>query len=263
MSKEHPSQSSLAQANSDPYVYAEGVSTFDTLNEPDAIAKTLEVFRTDRLLARAIDGPMVARRGGGEGQREFYLDFYVVNNELGLMAADRGMKHTSTTLLVAGESVGVYKSFGFLASSDRTEVEHVSDHDSGSNVTNDILSASESDLETLDELAQRVHETRTRDMNEVNVTLPINALRGIFANDFPRPKLDALATQRYIQEQGKGLLPLFIYNQEQGSLVPWQPNAEEVRQLVDTMHMELMRDIYTSSVVVDSMGSTAVAASLK
>lgn len=206
---------------------------------------------------------MIARRGGGEGQQGFHLDFYVVNNELELMAADRGMKHTSTTLLVARESVGVYKSFGFLADADHTEVEHVSDHDSGSNVTNDILSASESDLETLDELAQRVRETKTRDMNEVNVTLPAHALRGIFANDFPRPKLDALATQRYIQGQGKGLLPLFIYSQDQGSLVPWQPGAEEVRQLLNTMHTELMRDIYTSSVVAGSMGSAAVAASLK
>lgn len=230
-----------------------GADTFDALQAPGAIAETLEIFQAERLLARAMDRPMIRRDG---------MDFGVVDDELGYMAEPEGMKHVSTTLLVPGERVSVYKPFGFLVDAERAEIEHVSEHDSGSNTDNEgNLKTNESDLATLDELAQRIHESSTRDMNEVNATLPTDAVRGLFATNYYLPKLDALVTQHHVQRQGKGTLPIFLYDQDRGSLLPWEPSTEEIAKLLDTIGSERMRNLYSNLALARSVGSTAVTAS--
>lgn len=250
MQEDYPATLPLPKADSDPQ---QQVSTFDALGEPGAIAETLETFEGDRLLARAMDRPMFRREG---------LDFGVVDDELGLMTEPGGMRHVSTTLLVPGKGTRVYKPFGLLVDARRAQVEHVADTDSGSNVDNDgNLRANQSDLTTLDELAERIHETNSKEMNEVNVSFSTGALRGLFATNYALPKLDALITQFHIQKQGKGMLPLFVYDQDQGALLPWEPNAEEITELLDTLSHEHMRKFYSALALARLAGSAALTAS--
>lgn len=238
------------QAESDPQ--QQQVSTFDVLGEPGAIAETLKTFENERLLARAMDRPMLRREG---------LDFYVVDDELELMDQPGGMQHVSTTLLIRGKGTRVYKPFGFLVDAERSEIEHVASTDSGSNVDNEgNLRANQSDLTTLDELAEQIHETNSKEMNEVNVNFSTDALRGLFATNYALPKLDALVTQFHIQKQGKGTLPLFIYDQDQGALLPWNPDAEEITKLLDMLSHEHMHKLYGLA-LPKAAGSAALAGS--
>lgn len=233
---------------------------FDKLQEPAALADTLEAFQADRLLARALDGPSVYRDG---------MNFGVVEDELRLMQEDEGMQHVSTTLLVAGEHINVYKPFGFLVDSDYTTIEHVAELDSGSSVDADgSLIANETNLRTVSELAELTHATHTAYMNEVNVTLPERAVRGLFVTSYSRPKLDALVTRQHIQTLGKGELPLFLYDQKQGALLTWEPSAEEVTELLSTVRTERMREEYTKNLasrdpatIKNAVGAIAVSMS--
>jgi hypothetical protein len=211
-------------------------SSFDRLQENAAIDATLQMFQDDRLLARAMDGPLVTADG---------LDFGVVNEELAQMAGGQGMAHVSTTLLIPGAKTRVYKQFGFLADSDSAVVEHVAEGDSSSHTDNNgNLRAHETSLVSLAELAQVIRDSRTTDMNEVNVTLRDDALRGLFAADYATPKLDALVTQRHIQELGRGTLPLFIYDVRVGSLRHWAPTLQEVTALLDAVAVAGVRAQY-------------------
>lgn len=219
--------------------YSEQTVSFDLLREPDAITETLEVFQRDHLLARAIDAPMYSRHG---------LNFDVIDNEVELMGGKGGMKHVSSTLLIPGEGVRVYKPLGFLVDSERTGIEYVAEGDSLSNVdSGGQLQAINGNVSTLSELAQLIHKTHTKDMNEVNVTLPTDAVRGLFTIDAPRAKLDALVTRHHLQREGKGVLPVFTYDQDQGSLVQWEPTGEETAALLGSVRTEEIRMKYAEA----------------
>jgi len=98
------------------------------------------------------------------------LMYWIV--KMSLMAEEGGMKHVSSTLLVAGERVRVYKPVGFLVDSDRIKVEHVAEQDSSSNTDNQgNLMANKTDITTLTELAEQVRDSHSNDINEVNNTL--------------------------------------------------------------------------------------------
>jgi len=232
----------LPQSQSDPSLLLglgsqsapEYTGAFDALREANAIAETQEIFQGDRLLARAVDAPMYSRHG---------LDFDVIDNEINLMNTDSGIR-VSTTLLIPNESIRVYKAFGFLIDSDRTDIEHVAEKDSMSSIKEGQLRATNGNVSTLPELAQWIHETHTNDMNEVNITLPAEAVRGLFTIDAPRAKLDALVTQHHLKREGRGALPLFIYDRDKGSLEHWEPTSEEATELLESVRVEQIRMKY-------------------
>ncbi len=249
----------------DPSLYAGATSPpaqerplFDALHESAAVTETLEGFQADRLLARAVDGPLFRRSG---------LDFGVVDEELALMEEEGGMRHVSTTLLVAGENVRVYKPLGFLADSKRTTVEHIADQDSGSGTDNEgNLVAHGPAMKTLPELARQIRANHTRDMNEVNIALPSAALRGMFTTNHARPKLDALITRQHIREYAKGELPLFVY--DNGAMKPWDPGLTEIAGLLDAIRVGWVREMYAEGLglhdraaIAQFAGSSVVSAS--
>jgi hypothetical protein len=187
------------------------------------------MFEDDKLLARALDGPIHGRDG---------FDHWILEDELELMGGEDGMRHVSSTLLVHGEDTGVYKTRGLLldSGSEGVEVEHIAAKDSSSSVDNSgALLAAPADFETLGELAAFAHQTHAKDMNEVNLgTLRDVALRGLFARDNPASRLDALSMQRHVAGLNRGELPMFIYFE--GSLRPWSnPGEEEIGQLIEQL----------------------------
>ena len=205
----------------------ERAAFFDGLNEHAAIATTLELYQSDRLLARAMERSYPPfRRDGG-------LDFWVWRDELELMASE-GMQHVSTTLLLPGQPTKVYKTTGFLVDSGRVEIEHVAETDSLSSTDNDgNLQAHQTDLTTLAELAERARTDGSGEKNEVNINdLRMDALRGLFTVDAAAPRLTACATRQHLAAQGYGSLPLFVYDQKHGSLQPWVPSSDEVHALL-------------------------------
>lgn len=227
---------------------SEQIGAFDALRESSAVAETLEMFQGDRLLARAIDGPRYSRHG---------LEFDVVDSEMKLMENEGGMQHVSSTLLAPNESIRVYKPLGFLVDSERVGIEHVAEGDSLSSVDDDgQLQANNGTVSTLPELAQLIHETHTKDMNEVNISLPVGAVRGLFTVDAPRARLDALVTRHHLRQDGKGILPLFIYGR-QGSLEQWEPTAEETAALLGSVRVEQIRTKYAEALPSHDVSSVA------
>src|SRR5690606_180315 len=134
--------------------------------------------------------------------------------------------------------IRVYKSTGFLVDSSAVDVEHIAKSDSGSGTDGQgNLQANPADFTTLAELADDARAEHTREMNEVNVdNLNPSAVRGLFSVSGPAaPMLTMLAAQRRLEAVGHGTLPLFLYDQEHGGLVAWNPTIEDVHELLEKL----------------------------
>lgn len=207
----------------------EAIYDFNKLNEPSEISHTLDLFNEEQLLARAMDGPIV----GDPAYNRQNFEFSVWDKEIALMARPGGMPHVSTTLMIPRYETPLYKGIGLLVDSGLTAIEHVAASDSGSRSSGtEGLVANPSDLETLDDLKVFVHEHQDRNMNEVNATIPLSGVRGLFTNENPETELEALVVQRHFERKGLGCLPIFTYSRREGLLKHWQPTNEEVAQLL-------------------------------
>jgi hypothetical protein len=214
---------------------------FNGMGERAEVAETVDLFERDELLARAMEQPMFDEADG--------LEFRVWESEVSQMA-DGGMNHVSTTLLIPDESTRVYKPSGFLVDSNRVEVEHVAKTDSLSSVDNNgKLQAHASDITTLPELATVARADGRGDMNEVNINgVTPDTIRGIFTTNYPIPGLTALAAQRFLSERGYGQLPVYVYDQKIGDLSPWNPSAQDVQDMLETIPSAWVRSFYAKGV---------------
>lgn len=212
----------------------------EALSTPAGVATTQSLFADFKILARAMDGPGFTRN------HELYFEPW--DRELQSMRGE-GLRNASSTLLIPGMGTRTYKNIGLLMDSDDSQVVHVSESDSGSCAdSNGRLIAGASDLGNLQELAAKIVAEPTHEMNEVNAHFSISSLRGIFAFDGDRAKLNAVAVQRHLQAYGFDL-PIYTYDQSQGALIHWQVSSTEVEALVNCAGTQVGREIYAAALI--------------
>ncbi|MBR1648724.1 MAG: hypothetical protein IJ689_03895 [Alphaproteobacteria bacterium] len=197
----------------------------------------LKLFNEDKILARAMELPMVCLNA----RREKSYDFTIWAEEVDIAKNDR-LTCLSSTLLVAGESIPTYKSIGFLVDSRKAEIVHVAEMDSGSsgNIIYGNFSANHSDIHTLQELADKTHKEKLYNMNEVNINIKDDALIGLFFNQAPsdRNKAWTLLAQEYYKMQTGTELPIFVYNAAKGTLQDLKITNEEKKEFLIRMRKE-------------------------
>lgn len=214
-----------------------GVALIDVTAGEEPINPTVEkLFETGHLLVRALDSPRISV----DSQRNPTLDYRVIDREVGeLRDGDDGLSYASSTLLVPEKRVPTYKAFGFMFNGEKSAIHHVHTQDSGSHGQGDKFQATESDTQSLSELMVSVRETPTPTMNEVVGSFNLSNLVGIFAVKAPKPsaKIDAWLTQRHITEDTDIRLPIYMYDVDEGSLEKWEPNLEDIRELINSTYV--------------------------
>lgn len=193
----------------------------------------LELLQRNKLLARAMDVPSLKREGAN-----FAYDFSTWANEYEI-AENEGLDSVSSTLLVNGEKVPTYKAIGFLLNSDNTEILHVSERDSCScgDTKSGTFKAQTENLGTLDALAKCVSEKKENVMNEVNVNFKSDAFVGIFVNKAisQLPLAQALLAQKTFELQTGKSLPVYGYNNQEGSLKNLELTQEKIASFLTEM----------------------------
>lgn len=195
----------------------------------------LDLFKQNKILVRAMDEPPLRKY-----DNFLNYDFSIWAAEIN-EAQNNKLKHASSTLLVAEESIPTYKNMGFIINSDKTEVIHVADSDSGSSTDMEgNLQANETDLHSLAELAQRTKEQKLKDMNEVNINFKADAIMGLFVNKClsERPKALILLAQEYYKLHTGKELPIFIYDTDHGKLDAWKLSDEEKYKFLQDMRQD-------------------------
>ena len=229
----------------------EGVETYRSATENQIVlgenleqtTEIAELFKKDKLLARAMSPISIARQEDGSRGH----DYQVWDEEAELMDSSSGLTSTSCTLLVSGEEVPTYKPYGFLMDADKSEIIHIAEMDSGSsgNVVDGDFRANSSGIENLDQLATIVRQGKKRRMNEVNANFKKESVKGLFALKAggPTNKMDILLVQKHLETKGFNL-PMYIYDFEQGTLDLWQPTIKEVEEMSDKVKSQNLKLIY-------------------
>ena len=204
------------------------------------------LFENNQLLVRAMDEPSLKKNNN-----KLNYDFSVWAEERDIAQKDQ-LKYVSSTLLISGEAIPTYKNFGFLLDSNKADIVHVADSDSGSGVTNqgDFV-ANETELKSLSDLVEKTKKEKLKDMNEVNINIKDDAIIGLFVNKCPseRPKTLTLLAQEYYKLHTGKELPIFIYDTANGKIEAWKMNDEEKNKFIQEMLQK--RTIRSSMVCYD------------
>lgn len=191
-----------------------------------------ELLGENKLLARAMDFPSVRRPIGDVG---IAYDFSTWAEEYDI-AKIKGLTSLSTTLLVKGEIVPTYKAIGFLVDGNKSKVRHVSEYDSGSNgnEASGNFKAGTPNLESLDKLANVIHQKQEETMNEVNINMNEDAYVGLFTNQAGSLKTLAsiIMAQKYYELQTGKVLPIYTYNSQEGSLTRLDIASDEKANII-------------------------------
>lgn len=196
----------------------------------------LKMFHEDKLLVRAMDIPDLIRSKDG-----MIYDYTTWAEEIDIARNDR-LTCLSSTLLVPGEKIPTYKSLGFIINSEKAEIVHVADMDSGSsgNITDGTFSANKTELHSLSDLAEKTRKEKLHDMNEVNINIKDDAIAGLFVNKAPsdRTKAFILMAQEYYKMQTGVDLPVFVYDKSEGNLQQLNMSNEEKMTFLSAMRKE-------------------------
>ena len=133
-----------------------------------------KLYNEGKLLARAMDLPANLPREG-------YYDCTVWADEF-LRMMNNNYSSVSSTLIIPGVAVSLYKSIGFLVNSDLADCFHISKSDSGScgNILDGDFKANKADFKSISELANYIKNNKVREMNEVNFNANIDSVVGLF-----------------------------------------------------------------------------------
>lgn len=190
------------------------------------------LFEQGKILARAMETPSIYRNSK---TKDISYDFSVWADEYE-SAKQEGLWSISTTLLISGESIPTYKSIGFLLNSDNTDVRHIAEIDSGSsgNEKNGDFRANSTEIKTLSELKDIIQSKHENVMNEVNINMRENAYIGLFANKVSNQLQVAqmLLAQKYYELQTNDILPMYVYDKENGQLESFNITLEEKANII-------------------------------
>jgi hypothetical protein len=191
-----------------------------------------DAFNSDNLALRAIDFPRIVR--GNDG---FIFDCTEIANEFDMLMSNKGMSSVSATLLIQGEHVATYKSIGFLVDARKADCFHISKTDSGSsgNMVNGDFSANKPDFENIKDLAEYIKKSKSKDINEINMNLNINAVLGLVYNAAVNEELNQKAIiiiQKAISKLTGYEFPIYRYNRNLGTVEPSLVSEEEKNNIM-------------------------------
>lgn len=196
------------------------------------IEDVISLFKQGKILARAMETPSIYRNSK---TKDISYDFSVWADEYE-SAKQEGLWSLSTTMLISGESIPTYKSIGFLLNSDNTDVRHIAEMDSGSsgNEKNGDFRANSTEIKTLSELKDIIQSKHENIMNEVNINMRENAYIGLFANKVSNQLQVAqmLLAQKYYELQTNDILPMYVYDKENGQLENFNITLEEKANII-------------------------------
>ena len=185
-----------------------------------------DLLHSDQLLIRAVDGAALARRDG-----RIVNDCSTLAEEL-TECQKEGLGSVSTTLVVENESVPAYKAIGYFVNGKTAQIEHVAEGDSlssGNSKNGDFIALAEN-LGTTKNLAQRVRETHPNRMNEVNVSIGMKDIVGLFyvKSNSERNRAQIMVMQKMIGDRFGMDLPIYEYDQQQGAIHLQNMNSKEI-----------------------------------
>lgn len=198
--------------------------------------KIEELHKKNRLIVRALDWPSITKIDNSN----FAYDFSTWAEEIFLSQQPDGLTSISSTLLSPNIDIPTYKAIGFMINGETSQIEHISETDSGSNgnkANGDFYACNES-LKDLDELVSNIKTKNTSGvMNEVNITISTDDIVGLFYNKSgnERNKLYTLLAQYIISEQINRELPIYEYNHQNGTIVQIQMDTAQQRQFLKDM----------------------------
>ena len=184
------------------------------------------LFEEGKILARAMEDPSIYRQSK---TNKFYYDFSGVIAEID-EAKTGGKDSASTTLLLSDEDIPTYKAYGFLIDSERTDLIHIAENDSGSyreTSKGDFHAYGES-LTSLYELTEKIRaEGGKHSMNEVNVCMKDNAYVGVFTNTDKRSIAFGIIMQKLNEIQTGKSLSIYMYEKNRGQLTNLDLDIEQ------------------------------------
>ena len=198
-----------------------------------------QTFSRDQLLVRAMEpiGEIFAEESGIE------FDFSSWRQEYGRI--QNSTLRASSTLLIPGQSIPTYKPYGFIFDAATATVHGAYEADCGSCTREDgTLNIPEEGRLTVKELAGKIRTTRvqTHAMNEVLATYstPI----GLFVRNGDKKQLiEILLIQKRLQQKHHLSLPLYLYEQGQGTLIYSQIDADQIRMATEAFPLAVRREI--------------------
>lgn len=192
----------------------------------------IETFNNDKLIIRAVDNPGFTRNNG-----MLVYDCSIIAQEFEMMMSQEGMNSVSSTLLIRNEQIPTYKSVGFLVDARKVNCFHICKSDSGScgNTLNGDFHANNPDFNTIEELAQYIKKTKSKDMNEVNINLKIDGVIGLVFNESVN-SIRSLQTMIIFQKalfKLTGILyPIYMYIRDKGTLQLVELTDEQKYQIM-------------------------------
>lgn len=195
-----------------------------------------ELYNNNRLLVRAMDWPSITRIENSN----YAYDFSTWAEELFLSKQPNGLTSISSTFIMPNTDIPTYKAIGIIINGETSQIEHISESDSGSHgnkVNGDFYACGES-LKDLDKLASNIKAKNTSGiMNEVNISITTNDIIGLFFNksNSDRNKLYTLLAQNIISEQIHKDLPIYEYDHANGSITQIQMNITQKKEFLKEM----------------------------
>lgn len=199
----------------------------------------LKLFEEDKLLVRAMDAPSIDENSRSEIYHNFTTWATEVDSSL-----NAGLDSVSSTLLVSGEKIPTYKNLGFIINSEKANILHIADSDSGSigRSVDGTFQANSTSISSLDELADKIRQEKSTTMNEVNINIKNDSIVGLFVNkassDFPKAQI--LMAQEYYELHTGKELPIFIYDPQKGKLESLEMSESQKKEFLKALKPELM-----------------------
>ncbi|MFH1835887.1 MAG: hypothetical protein ABH851_06835 [Methanobacteriota archaeon] len=232
-----------------------GVSTLGNREISCKKARVKSLFDQDRLLLHAHETSSIMLSDTGAG-RQPYLDLSPSMNKFTDLRRD-GSRPLSSSLIVKGEPIVPFHKYGeqhhfLLLDPDKLELKRISpvDDPHGYNhVTSEVRAEGMKDLKEL-AVYHRSQKGQWQGHSEVHAVMNSeDAVIGVAGRDSPAKYtlLNAyLAREKYASE---GInLPLFKYNQDDGSLKEWNPTKAELDSYVEKIPTKKLREVYTKAV---------------
>ena len=176
-----------------------------------------EIYNKGKLLLRAMDQPVIKI----SKDRKYYDCLTWVDEFTSLK--NEGLFSLSTTLIIPDVGVKTYKNNGFLIDASQVVCHHIAKEDSGScgNYQAGDFMAKKPDFYRIEDLASYIKINNANVMNEVNINVKLDAIKGLFINKciISSNLLKKIFVVRKMLENLVGVVyPIYLYDWNSGKL---------------------------------------------
>lgn len=199
-----------------------------------------EIYNNGKLLLRAMDQPIIKKSKDIK-----YYDCSTWVDEFTYLK-NEGLFSLSTTLIIPEVGVKTYKNIGFLIDASRAYCHHIAKEDSGScgNYQLGDFMANKPDFYRIEDLASYVKLNNATVMNEVNVNVKLDAIKGLVINkcNSSFDLLKRIFIVRKMLENLVGVIyPVYLYDWNNGKLDLIDISKEIEDEIIDSLDCDIIR----------------------